>query len=106
MPSPPPKTRLLIRAALIQYLINQPIDPNVGGYYQQSYLPPPGAPPHFAGAGAGGVPLYNEHNEKIPDYTGPTSDAYLPHEKDNTRSAHTFSGMTASDHDLERGVGI
>ena len=82
MSSSPPKTRLLIRAALIQYLINQPIDPNVGGYYQQSYLPPPGAPPHFAGAGAGGVPLYNEHNEKIPDYTGPTSDAYLPHEKE------------------------
>ena len=34
------------------------------------------------------------------------SSQYLPHEKDNTRSAHTFSGMTASDHDLERGVGI
>ena len=75
------KAELPVRA---QYLVNQPIDPNAAAYYaqQQQYMPPPGAPPHLAGTGPGGVPLYNDRDEKIPEYSGPTSEAYLPHEKE------------------------
>lgn len=66
-----------------QYLVNQPIDPNGGNYF------PHMGPGHMQGqhhygpnGNLAGVPLYNTNDEKIPEYSGPTSDTYLPHEKE------------------------
>ncbi|KAI0769723.1 hypothetical protein BD413DRAFT_78565 [Trametes elegans] len=65
------------------YLVNPPVDPNTGFY--GAYVAPgnaQGQPHHAPTDHLGGVPLYNDHDEKIPEYSGPTSDAYLPHEKE------------------------
>ena len=29
-----------------------------------------------------GIPLYNDRDEKIPEYSAPSADTYLPHEKE------------------------
>ena len=42
----------------------------------------PGQPHHAPGNAMSGIPLYNESEEKIPDYSGPLNDMYLPHEKE------------------------
>lgn len=41
-----------------------------------------GQPHHAPADNMQGVPMYGEHDEKIPDYSGPTSDMYLPHDKE------------------------
>ena len=67
-----------------QYLVNQPIDPNAGSYYTP-YMAPghaQGQPHHAPPNNMAAVPLYNDRDEKIPEYSGPTSDTYLPHEKE------------------------
>ena len=75
------KTESPVRA---QYLVNQPIDPNAGSYYTP-YMAPghaQGQPHHAPPNNMAAVPLYNDRDEKIPEYSGPTSDTYLPHEKE------------------------
>ncbi|KAI0663605.1 hypothetical protein C8Q70DRAFT_907040 [Cubamyces menziesii] len=71
-------------AQLPPYLVNPPVDPAANGWYAP-YMGPghvQGQPHHAPTENMGGVPLYNENDEKIPDYSGPTSDTYLPHEKE------------------------
>ncbi|RPD74184.1 hypothetical protein L226DRAFT_535648 [Lentinus tigrinus ALCF2SS1-7] len=83
-PRPTMVTPFQMGATLPPYLVNQPIDPNAGNYYTP-YMSPghaQGQPHHAPMSNMPGVPLYNDRDEKIPEYTGPTSDAYLPHEKE------------------------
>ncbi|KAI0743924.1 hypothetical protein C8Q80DRAFT_868972 [Daedaleopsis nitida] len=82
-PRPPMVTPFHMGATLPPYLVNQPIDPNAGNYY------PHMSPGHMQGqhhygpnGNLAGVPLYNTNDEKIPEYSGPTSNTYLPHEKE------------------------
>ena len=65
----------------LQYLVNPPMDLAAGGYYMQPNQAT-GQPHHASGNAMSGVPLYNERDEKVPDYTGPSHDTYLPHEKE------------------------
>ena len=58
------------------------MDPSAGGYYMQASHAP-GQPHHAPGNAMSGIPLYNESEEKIPDYSGPLNDMYLPHEKES-----------------------
>ncbi|KAI0675194.1 hypothetical protein C8Q78DRAFT_1010929 [Trametes maxima] len=71
-------------AQLPPYLVNPPMDAGAGGFYG-TYMAPghaQGQPHHAPSDNMQGVPLYNEHDEKIPEYSGPTSDLYLLHEKE------------------------
>ncbi|KAI0630256.1 hypothetical protein C8Q77DRAFT_250843 [Trametes polyzona] len=64
--------------------LNPFLDPVGGGNYAP-YMAPghaQGLPHHAPADNMQGVPLYNNSDEKIPDYSGPTSDTYLPHEKE------------------------
>lgn len=82
-PRPPMITPFQMSGSLPPYLVNQPIDPNVPNYFP--YMGPghaQGAPHHAPPSNVPGVPLYNERDEKIPEYSGPTADTYLPHEKE------------------------
>ncbi|KAI0819973.1 hypothetical protein BC628DRAFT_1399709 [Trametes gibbosa] len=70
-------------AQLPPYLANPFQDP-VGGY-SAPYMAAghaQGQPHHAPADNMQGVPLYGDRDEKIPDYSGPTSDMYLPHEKE------------------------
>ncbi len=52
-------------------MINPPTDPAAAAYgYGQ-------APPTFNGPGYG-VPLYNQFDEKVPEYVGPAPGLYTP----------------------------
>ncbi|KAI0355577.1 hypothetical protein OH77DRAFT_1424512 [Trametes cingulata] len=76
-PRPIAATAYAPGAQLPPYLVNPPSDAAAGGFYAP-YMAPGQAPAtHPAG-----IPLYNQNDEKIPDYSGPTSDLYLPHEKE------------------------
>ncbi|KAH9929523.1 uncharacterized protein BXZ73DRAFT_102053 [Epithele typhae] len=81
-PRPPMMTAFQVGVQLPPYIVNQPVDPNGARYYQQ-YAPPAGAPPgrRTSTGSAGSIPLYGSHNEKIPDYSGPTSNAYMPRDE-------------------------
>ncbi|KAI8972263.1 hypothetical protein BD414DRAFT_500730 [Trametes punicea] len=71
-------------AQLPPYLVNPPQDPAANAFYAP-YMASghvQGQPHHAPSENAGGVPLYNEHDEKIPEYTGPAYGTYLPHEKE------------------------
>lgn len=69
------------QVGLPPYLVNPPMDPTTGGYYVQPNQAA-GQPHHAPGNAMAGVPLYNERDEKVPDYTGPMHDTYLLHEKE------------------------
>ena len=72
----------MILTLSVQYLVNPPMDPAVGGYYMQANHAQ-GQSIHQHMSAVSGVPLYNERDEKVPDYTGPIHDTYLPHEKES-----------------------
>ena len=72
----------MILTLCVQYLVNPPMDPAVGGYYMQANHAQ-GQSIHQPMSAVSGVPLYNERDEKVPDYTGPIHDTYLPHEKES-----------------------
>lgn len=63
-----------------QYFVNPPMDQQYIPYMAPGHAQ--GQPHHAPVDNMQGVPLYNDSDEKIPDYSGPTSDAYLPHEKE------------------------
>ncbi|EJF65411.1 hypothetical protein DICSQDRAFT_124598 [Dichomitus squalens LYAD-421 SS1] len=78
---PRPPMSSPFQLGLPPYLVNPPMDPAAAGYYMQASHAP-GQPHHAPGNAMSGIPLYNENEEKIPDYSGPTNDTYLPHEKE------------------------
>jgi len=62
-------TSFQVGSQLPPYLVNAPSDPAAAAYgYGQG-------PPNFPGQG---VPLYNQFDEKIPEYSGPAPGVYLP----------------------------
>ncbi|OBZ67214.1 hypothetical protein A0H81_12853 [Grifola frondosa] len=74
--APPRTTAFRPGSQLPPYIASAPADPAVAAYYA-GYL---NAQPQSQGQG---LPLFNDRDEKVPDYTGPTGDIYTPGDEKN-----------------------
>jgi len=68
VPGAPAPTSFQASSQPPTYVVNAPVDPRAAAYGQGQ------APPSMSDQG---VPLYNQFDEKIPDYTGPPPGMYV-----------------------------